>query len=396
VLVNLSGIMFQSERFGNGEDVGELMERQRSGLMYMTMLLIGGSVAYYISVFIAEVVGQQKLIREQKLNKKKAQARAAKIKRELDSRRHASKKKVLKRRKTKKKASDKKSAKKALREKLKKKKEKKKKNASKVAPVESAEPAGPTPQEVVAALDPARKEALEKTFKEFDSDNSGTVSVKELKVILAGDGPPLTDADIIELMSDVDKDGSGEVDFAEFCVLMKDVSVEVVVEEVVEVEAQIADVTREQRKEIMDIFGRFDTDGSGSIDASELKSALEALGADFDEAKLNDVLETVHVEPGQDVEYPDFEIIVAKLLGYTAGTSGMDDAAMEKMKSIFAKYDGDGSGAISATELNSALKDMGYDPSAEELNNMLTAFDSDKSGEVDFEEFARMVNMLSG
>merc|ERR1711871_1690322 len=115
-LVNLSGIMFQSERFGNGEDVGELMERQRSGLMYMTMLLIGGSIAYYISVFIAEVVGQQKLIREQKLNKKKAEARAAKIKRELDSRRHASKKKVLKRRKTKRKASDKKSAKKALRE----------------------------------------------------------------------------------------------------------------------------------------------------------------------------------------------------------------------------------------------------------------------------------------
>merc|ERR1711871_802074 len=139
-LVNLSGIMFQSERFGNGEDVGELMERQRSGLMYMTMLLIGSSIAYYISVFIADVVGQQKLIREQKLNKKKAEARAAKIKRELVSRRHASKKKVLKRRKTKRKASDKKSAKKALREKLKKKKDKKKKKASKVAPVE---PVGP-------------------------------------------------------------------------------------------------------------------------------------------------------------------------------------------------------------------------------------------------------------
>merc|ERR1711968_427879 len=362
-----------SERFGNGEDVGELMERQRSGLMYLTMLLIGGSIAYYISVFIAEVVGQQKLTREQKLNKKKAQARAAKIKRELDNRRHASKKKVLKRRKTKKKASDKKSAKKALREKLKRKKDKKKKKESgaKVAPVE---PVGPSPQEVLASLDPARREALEKTFKGFDGDNSGTVSIKELKIALAGDGPPLSDKYVIELMSEVDKDGSGEVDFAEFCVLMKDVSVDVVVEEVVEVEAQVADVTREQRKEIMDIFGRFDTDGSGNID----------------------VLQTVHVEPGQDVEYPDFEIIVAKLLGYTASTSGMDDAAMEKMKSIFAKYDGDGSGAISATELNSALKDMGYDPSAEELNNMLTAFDSDKSGEVDFEEFARMVNMLSG
>merc|ERR1711881_189035 len=111
VLVNLSGIMFQSERFGNGKDVGELMERQRSGLMYLTMLLIGGSVAYYISVFIAEVVGQQKLIKEQKLNKKKAQARAKKIKHELESRSRSSKKKVLKKRKTKRRASDAKSAK---------------------------------------------------------------------------------------------------------------------------------------------------------------------------------------------------------------------------------------------------------------------------------------------
>merc|ERR1711907_4660 len=395
--VNLSGIMFQSERFGNGEDMGELMERQRSGLMYLTMLLIGGSVAYYISVFIAEIVGQQKLIKEQKLNKKKAQARAKKIKHELESRSRSSKKKVLKKRKTKRRASDAKSAKAALRDKLRKKKEKKKKakkeSGAKVAPIE---PAGPTPEEVVASLDPARRSALEKTFKDFDEDNSGTITIKELQVALAGDGPPLSEADAIELMSEVDKDGSGEVDFAEFCVLMKDVTVDVIVEEVVEVEAQVADVTRAQRKEIMEIFGRFDKDGSGSIDASELKDAMQAFGFDFDDEQLKNTLESVHVEVGEDVGYPDFEIIVAKMLGYSPATSGMDEAAIEKMKSIFSKYDGDGSGSISAGELSHALADMGYDPSAEDLNNMLAAFDSDNSGEVDFDEFVRMVHTLSG
>jgi calmodulin len=68
------------------------------------------------------------------------------------------------------------------------------------------------------------KEELAK-FKEqfslFDEDGDGTVNTKELGTVLRALGQNPTKQEIQEMINEVDDDGSGEIEFAEFCKLME-------------------------------------------------------------------------------------------------------------------------------------------------------------------------------
>jgi centrin-1 len=46
------------------------------------------------------------------------------------------------------------------------------------------------------------------------------------------------------------------------------------------------ELTEEQKQEIREAFDLFDSDGSGSIDAAELKTAMRALGFEPDDAEV--------------------------------------------------------------------------------------------------------------
>lgn len=50
-------------------------------------------------------------------------------------------------------------------------------------------------------------EELREAFKIFDKDGDGTISVTEIKEIIAKRGDNFTDAEIAELMAKVDTDG---------------------------------------------------------------------------------------------------------------------------------------------------------------------------------------------
>jgi len=57
---------------------------------------------------------------------------------------------------------------------------------------------------------------IKRAFAMFDSDQSGSISVAELKALASELGEELTDKGATELASEIDKDGSGEIDFEEF------------------------------------------------------------------------------------------------------------------------------------------------------------------------------------
>ncbi len=65
------------------------------------------------------------------------------------------------------------------------------------------------------------EEELYYAFKKFDLDNSGYISAKELKQILAKIGQHYTEDEINELISIVDGDHDGRLSFREFVKLMK-------------------------------------------------------------------------------------------------------------------------------------------------------------------------------
>jgi len=60
-------------------------------------------------------------------------------------------------------------------------------------------------------------ENLTSAFKVFDGDGSGRISAKELREKMTTLGePPLTDAEVDEMIAEADKDGSGDISYSEF------------------------------------------------------------------------------------------------------------------------------------------------------------------------------------
>lgn len=103
------------------------------------------------------------------------------------------------------------------------------------------------------------REEMMELFKSLDTDNSGTLSSKELKegfIILFGNEVNDIDEEVERIMKQVDLDGSGEIEYSEFV---------------------SATLNRQQllSKERLEMaFKAFDLDGSGTITANELKQVL--------------------------------------------------------------------------------------------------------------------------
>lgn len=61
---------------------------------------------------------------------------------------------------------------------------------------------------------------LREAFRVFDTKNLGVIDVSDLKLIFKTLDPDMPDEEIDQIISEVDEDGSGTVDFEEFMKLM--------------------------------------------------------------------------------------------------------------------------------------------------------------------------------
>uniref|UniRef100_A0A1I8ESN8 EF-hand domain-containing protein n=1 Tax=Wuchereria bancrofti TaxID=6293 RepID=A0A1I8ESN8_WUCBA len=61
-------------------------------------------------------------------------------------------------------------------------------------------------------------------FHLFDKDGNGSISSKELGVAMRSLGQNPTEQELLDMVNEVDIDGSGTIDFPEFCQMMKRMS----------------------------------------------------------------------------------------------------------------------------------------------------------------------------
>ena len=135
------------------------------------------------------------------------------------------------------------------------------------------------------------------------------------------------------------------------------------------------------------IFRTFDADGDGSISVAELRTALNALGLQADTAEAVQVLARYDSDHSGRLERGEFARLVGELRTFTAGR------AIE-MRRIFDDFDRNRSGAIDHAELRRALNALGLKTDSREAAQVLRRFDSDASGELEFDEFQRLVREL--
>merc|ERR1712097_93317 len=107
---------------------------------------------------------------------------------------------------------------------------------------------------MAGALTEQQKNEIREAFDLFDTDGSGAIDAKELKVAMRALGFEPKEDEIRKMISDIDKDGDGTIDFDEFVMMMT---------------AKMAE--KDSREEICKAFKLFDDDDTGKITFKNLK-----------------------------------------------------------------------------------------------------------------------------
>lgn len=127
---------------------------------------------------------------------------------------------------------------------------------------------------------------LKEMFKMIDSDNSGQITLEELKKGLERVGANLKDSEINSLMQAADVDNSGTIDYGEFMAAM----------------LHLNKVLREDH--MYAAFSYFDKDGSGYITQDELQQACEQFG--LAEVHLEEIIREVDQDNDGRIDYNEF------------------------------------------------------------------------------------------
>ncbi|KAL2077106.1 hypothetical protein ACEWY4_026610 [Coilia grayii] len=140
-----------------------------------------------------------------------------------------------------------------------------------------------------------QKQEIREAFDLFDTDGSGTIDVKELKVAMRALGFEPKKEEIKKMIADIDKEGSGTIDFNDFlCMMTKKMS------------------EKDSKEEILKAFRLFDDDGTGKISFKNLKRVAKELGENLTDEELQEMIDEADRDGDGEINEQEFLRIMKK------------------------------------------------------------------------------------
>lgn len=144
----------------------------------------------------------------------------------------------------------------------------------------------------------SERDEMMNVFKAIDTDNNGALSREELIngfSQIFGEGQENIEEEVDKIMSNVDTDHSGEIDYTEFI---------------------IATMNRQKllsKERLQAAFNAFDKDGSGSISSDELKQMLGGAGTHAD-SMWDELIQEVDQNGDGEIDLKEFTDMMLKHL----------------------------------------------------------------------------------
>ncbi|KAL7308702.1 hypothetical protein PS15m_011872 [Mucor circinelloides] len=142
-------------------------------------------------------------------------------------------------------------------------------------------------------LTPEQIQEYREAFQLFDKNGDGSVSATELGVVLRSFGMNPTDAELQDMVSDVDADGNGNIDFEEFLNLVKDLK-----------------SGGKDTDDLREAFKVFDADGNGVIDRSELRKVMSSLNENLTEEELDAMIKEADANGDGQISFDEFKAMM--------------------------------------------------------------------------------------
>merc|ERR1712146_496642 len=114
---------------------------------------------------------------------------------------------------------------------------------------------------------------IREAFNLFDGDASGAIDVRELKAAMRALGFEVKNEELKKMVSDVDNDGNGTIEFAEFLEMITGKMGE-----------------KDSCEDIEKVFKLFDDDNTNKISFRNLARVAEELGENIDDEELQDMI----------------------------------------------------------------------------------------------------------
>lgn len=136
---------------------------------------------------------------------------------------------------------------------------------------------------------------IREAFDLFDTDGSGRIDIKELKVAMRALGFEPKKEEVKKMITEIDKDGSGTIDFNEFLTLMSSKMAE-----------------KDSKEEILKAFKLFDDDETGKISFKNLKRVAKELGENLTDEELQEMIEEADRDGDNEINEDEFLRIMKK------------------------------------------------------------------------------------
>ena len=140
-------------------------------------------------------------------------------------------------------------------------------------------------------------------------------------------------------------------------------------------------LSEDEIKKIKEVFQSIDADNDGKLSLEEMKKALSSgeIKYDFNE----EIFKQIDTDNSGNIEYTEFISACIEKNIYLNE---------EKLKEAFKLFDADGSGKISRAEIEKILHSS---KNSKEVDSIMSKHDTNKDGEIDFQEFLSMMKELA-
>jgi calmodulin len=155
-------------------------------------------------------------------------------------------------------------------------------------------------------------------FRRHDADDSGSIEMDEVRVILADYGIVGDEEKLTNTFKKYDIDNSWSLEFEEFTLLMNDLDA---TNQIVQKRTTTYELPAHMKNwfpqskldEFLVHFGMFDDNGDGTVDVNELREVLRVLGADMPVDQVQEIVEMIDHDRSGVVEYSEFISLMRKI-----------------------------------------------------------------------------------